>query len=68
MAGNMQQMAPGGQFMAQQQHRLGMGPSPGVNTHTAAHIYHAIQNSGPAPPGWQSKVTPNERMKNVQQL
>lgn len=67
MAGNMQQMAPGGQFMAQQQNRLAMGA--GVNQqHLAAHIYHTVHNTGPLPPGWQTQVVATERMKNVQEL
>jgi len=68
MAGNMQQMPPGGQFMAQQQHRLGMGQGPGPNNSVTVHIYNALQSAGQAPPGWQSNVSLSERTKNVQLL
>lgn len=68
MAGNMQQMPPGGQFLAQQQHRLGMGQGQGPNNTMALHIYNALQSAGPVPPGWQSNVSLTERMKNIQVL
>lgn len=69
MAGNMQQMpaGSGGQFMAQQQNRLGMGPGPGPALNLQQIINQQTLNVY-IPPGWQSQVSTDVRARMVQAL
>lgn len=64
----MQQMAAAGQFMPQQQNRLGMGGDPrmGGMNHYVFNTISSTQMS--MPPGWQSTVPIAERVRNVQIL
>lgn len=69
MAANMQQMAAAGQFMPQQQNRMGMGGGDPRMGGVAHYIFNAISQSQMSmPPGWQSTVPIAERVRNVQML
>ncbi|KAJ4391346.1 hypothetical protein N0V93_004963 [Gnomoniopsis smithogilvyi] len=70
MAANMQQMAAAGQFMPQQQNRMGMGGDPRMGGGNIGHyIFSSISSTQMSmPPGWQSTVPIAERVRNVQML
>lgn len=68
MAAPIQQMAAAGQFMPQQQNRLGMNGGQSMDMGTFVYQHVATSGAGFPPGSWQNNVSVAERVRVVQEL